>query len=396
MFDGRHVDAIRIARLPRLARGPTKPFHELQGAGAIVERNKKHARRRPLRKDLERRARDDSERALGTDEEIDEVHPRLREVAGGHLRHVRHRVARHLDAQDTAAKRELEISVGMRARFPALDVEHVAAREHDGDRLHPVARGSVLEGCGACGVGGDRSADERSRECWRGRVVPSVVGDGKIELGQRDAGPHAHEVRSRPGRSAFRRDVVSTTSPIGVPPPVSDDCAPIASTARCAASAAATSASLAGAATTVECPPGKCAASSRYGRTRSSSALIRSVSGVPSAFRARSDQCGMGLLVSILSCFSCVRRYTRVEMRFAPEYVTYVLNENFEDAKALFLAPLMAIHYSHLVMLAAAGHRFIRRRPRASRRARFGVAARRAAGAPTTARTRICSSTSRA
>ena len=39
-------------------------------------------------------------------------------------------------------------------------------------------------------------------------------------------------------------------------------------------------------------------------------------------------------------------------MRFAPEYVTYVLNENFEDAKELLLAPLMAIHYAHLVMLA--------------------------------------------
>ena len=42
-------------------------------------------------------------------------------------------------------------------------------------------------------------------------------------------------------------------------------------------------------------------------------------------------------------------------MSFAPEYVTYVLNENFEDAKELFLAPLMAIHYAHLVMLAAQG-----------------------------------------
>jgi len=42
-------------------------------------------------------------------------------------------------------------------------------------------------------------------------------------------------------------------------------------------------------------------------------------------------------------------------MRFAPEYVTYVLNENFEDAKELFLSPLMAIHYSHLVMLASQG-----------------------------------------
>src|SRR5436305_6899969 len=42
-------------------------------------------------------------------------------------------------------------------------------------------------------------------------------------------------------------------------------------------------------------------------------------------------------------------------MSFAPEYVKYVLNENFEDAKALFLAPLMAIHYAHLVMLAEQG-----------------------------------------
>ena len=42
-------------------------------------------------------------------------------------------------------------------------------------------------------------------------------------------------------------------------------------------------------------------------------------------------------------------------MPFAPEYITYVLNENFEDAKSLFLSPLMAIHYAHLVMLAERG-----------------------------------------
>src|SRR5215207_6738535 len=42
-------------------------------------------------------------------------------------------------------------------------------------------------------------------------------------------------------------------------------------------------------------------------------------------------------------------------MRFAPEYVKYVLNENFNDAKELFLAPLMSIHYAHLAMLAAQG-----------------------------------------
>ena len=42
-------------------------------------------------------------------------------------------------------------------------------------------------------------------------------------------------------------------------------------------------------------------------------------------------------------------------MKFAPEYVTFVLNENFEDAKALLLSPMMAINYAHLVMLAAQG-----------------------------------------
>ena len=42
-------------------------------------------------------------------------------------------------------------------------------------------------------------------------------------------------------------------------------------------------------------------------------------------------------------------------MKFAPEYVKHVLNENFEDAKTLLLSPLMAINYAHLVMLAEQG-----------------------------------------
>src|SRR6266571_1681190 len=42
-------------------------------------------------------------------------------------------------------------------------------------------------------------------------------------------------------------------------------------------------------------------------------------------------------------------------MKFAPEYVACVLNENFEDAKSLLLSPMMAINYAHLVMLAECG-----------------------------------------
>jgi len=42
-------------------------------------------------------------------------------------------------------------------------------------------------------------------------------------------------------------------------------------------------------------------------------------------------------------------------MPFSPDYVRLVLNENFEDAKVLFVAPLVAIHYAHLVMLTEQG-----------------------------------------
>ena len=56
-------------------------------------------------------------------------------------------------------------------------------------------------------------------------------------------------------------------------------------------------------------------------------------------------------------------------MNFDPQYIDQVLNENFEDAKALFLPPLMAIQYAHLVMLADRGIVVRRRCPDAARRA---------------------------
>jgi argininosuccinate lyase len=42
-------------------------------------------------------------------------------------------------------------------------------------------------------------------------------------------------------------------------------------------------------------------------------------------------------------------------MKFSAEYVRTVLNDIFEDQKTLFLDPLMAINYAHLVMLAEQG-----------------------------------------
>jgi argininosuccinate lyase len=82
-------------------------------------------------------------------------------------------------------------------------------------------------------------------------------------------------------------------------------------------------------------------------------------------------------------------------MRFAPEYVTIVLNENFEDAKELLLTPLMAIHYAHLVMLTERGIVSRGRRARL-RDALDGISLDTVRQVTTTAPTRTCSSTSSA
>ena len=42
-------------------------------------------------------------------------------------------------------------------------------------------------------------------------------------------------------------------------------------------------------------------------------------------------------------------------MPFDPDYIRLVLSQNFEDAKAQLLTPLMTIHSAHLVMLAEQG-----------------------------------------
>jgi argininosuccinate lyase len=57
---------------------------------------------------------------------------------------------------------------------------------------------------------------------------------------------------------------------------------------------------------------------------------------------------------------------------FSDDYVRIVLDEHFEDAKAQFLVPLMAIHYAHLVMLAE--QKIVRRdEARSIRRALDGI-----------------------
>ena len=171
---------------------------------------------------------------------------------------------------------------------PRADVEHVAVGEHDGDAGHPGPRRSVLERRGAGGVG-RRSCRRRMR---RRRSAPA---------GSRDAMRSASSAAWRAARrrrrgscvaEAVRKDwpdrcdsarVLSTSSPRGVAPPVSDDCAPTGSTRSALLTSAATSASLRGNATPAANPPGTCAASLRNEATMAGS---RSTRGADSS-RAR-------------------------------------------------------------------------------------------------------------
>src|SRR5881394_4090315 len=96
------------------------------------------------------------------------------------------------------------------------------------------------------------------------------------------------------------------------------------------------------------CPAAGCA-------WASSAPLVTPKAAAAPARRVRKPRRCVFAVRSIGDSFE--KRYTNIlrVMRFAPEYVTCVLNENFEDAKAQLLAPMMAINYAHLVMLAAQG-----------------------------------------
>ena len=279
---------------PGLPCGVAHAAHERERRAAIVERHERQAHRRPRRQHPQRHLGDDAERAFGSDEQVDEVHARGGEVAGRELRHVRHAVARHTDPHGAVGQDDLEVPVAIGHRAAALDVEHVAAGQDDRQRLHPVARGAVLERRGARRVGGDDAAGEGAGEGRNGRIVAARSCKGGVEIDERDARPDAHRVDAAVPRMRFRRAVLSTTSPFGVAPPVSDDCAPIGSTAGADRISAATSASDEGTATPAANPPGKCAASSTNDASTSGSRSIRGATRAsPCGARARIEWPGM-------------------------------------------------------------------------------------------------------
>ena len=240
----------------------------------VVERHEREAHRRPRRQHAQRHLGDHAERAFGSDEQIDEVHRRRGEIAGRQLRHVRHPIRRHRNARRAVGQHDVEEPVAAGLRPSALDVEHVAVGQHDGQRPHPVARRAVFERGGARRVGGDDAADECAGEGGHGRIVTARPSRAP-RRDRASVTPASTRTQSWPrSRIRLRRDVLSRTSPIGVAPPVSDDWAPIGRTAGTERTSAATSASDAGRGDPRGNPPGKCAASSRNDASTSGSRPI--------------------------------------------------------------------------------------------------------------------------
>ena len=126
------------------------------------------------------------------------------------------------------------VSITMRpscVRAPPLEFEHGAVSQHDRQRLHPVARRAAFEGCRSAalvatmppavapvnvGAGGNHAPTAASARCMASTVTPgsTVMLWGRTSI------------------TLFMRPIARIVSPIGVAPPVSDDCAPIASTVR--------------------------------------------------------------------------------------------------------------------------------------------------------------------
>src|SRR5439155_26057501 len=84
-------------------------------------------------------------------------------------------------------ERHVEKTVRVRPGHSALDIENVAAREHDGQRLNPFTRGAMFERRRPRSIGCDGSTDEGAGEGRRRRIVTANVLEGEIEIRERDA-----------------------------------------------------------------------------------------------------------------------------------------------------------------------------------------------------------------
>ena len=141
------------------------------------------------RDDLERRLGHDAERALGADEEIDEIHSRPRVVACRQLWNVGHAVAGHRNGRDAAVgELDFERAIVARPNIASRDVEDIAVCQHDRDSLDPSSRRAVFERRRTCSIRGNGAADERAIVRGHWRVIQARRRETLLEHIERHAG----------------------------------------------------------------------------------------------------------------------------------------------------------------------------------------------------------------
>ena len=203
----------------------------------------------------------DTERALGSDEEIDEVHAGCGVIAGRSLRDLRHPIGRHRHRHVPARGLDLEPAVTRalsppRASSSTVPSARTTVRASTQSRVLPylkvaapaafVATMPPAQAPVKVGTGGNHAPTPASRSCIAATVTP-----GSTVM--------------RPGCTSMMRAifvVARMTSPIGVAPPVSDDWAPIGSTDADVPGRRRHRRSSGGRAIPAAWPPGKWAASS--------------------------------------------------------------------------------------------------------------------------------------
>ena len=190
MLDRGDIDPARVVRSPRRLRFGTQRGHERDRLRLAQYRDPREARRRAPRDDGEGDLRYHTQRSFRPDKEIDQIHLRGREVPRRPLRHGRHLVGGHRDPANVGVGDDLEVPIGMRAHVTACQVENAAVSEDDREAPDPVAHAAVLEGAGACRVGGDDPARERPLERGDGRVERTPLVQRLTEHGQRHTGLH--------------------------------------------------------------------------------------------------------------------------------------------------------------------------------------------------------------
>jgi hypothetical protein len=184
-LDGTDVRAAAIAALAGRSGRPAHGRGQLE-RGLLV--GKKHQRRDDGRRrgnQLDGHGRDQTQRALRADEQIDQVHWIRGEVASGDLFHGGQAVFRNGNLEiRTVGQPDAERAAATCHDLSPLDFQQIAVEKQHPQAVDPLARDAVLEGRRAARVRRGGAADHRLLVGRHRREIKALPGHGLLHLAQ--------------------------------------------------------------------------------------------------------------------------------------------------------------------------------------------------------------------